>query len=116
MTGMAALLAGSHASIAGSQIGDFVKAAMATQIGNDRDSAARKHGRMFGGYGYLIRTKNATLPGTAWASGWGGPRTGWYYSSDRMVLVLSPAERRGCRMCMSLPRTGLPSKLRPEPD
>ena len=29
--------------------GDFVKAAMAKQIGNDRNPAARKHGRMFGG-------------------------------------------------------------------
>ena len=33
--------------------GDFVKAAMAKQIGNDRNPAARKHGRMFGGYGYF---------------------------------------------------------------
>ena len=86
---MAALLARSRASIMESKIGDFVKAGMPTQIGNDHNSAARKHGRMYGGYGYLNRTKNTTMPGTAWTSGWGGPRTGRNYSSDRMVVVFS---------------------------
>ena len=51
---MAAFFAHSRASIMESKIGDFVKAAMPTQIGNDRNSAARKHRRMYGGNGYLI--------------------------------------------------------------
>ena len=72
--------------------GDFVKAAMVKQIGNDRNPAARKHGRMFGGYGYLIWTENVTAPDTAWASGWGGQRIGWNYRNDRMLVVFSSRE------------------------
>lgn len=72
--------------------GDFVKAAMVKQIGNDRNPAARKHGRMFGGYGYLIWTENITAPDTAWASGWGGQRIGWNYRNDRMLVVFSSRE------------------------
>ena len=65
---------------------------MAKQISNDRNPAARKHGRMFGGYGYLLWTENTTAPGTACATGWGGQRIGWNYGNDRMVVVFSSRE------------------------
>lgn len=72
--------------------GDFVRAAMSTQIENAGTPATRKSGRLFGGYGYLIWTDNGIAPDTAWASGHGGQRIGWHKDSDRMVIVFSNAE------------------------
>ena len=72
--------------------GDFVRAAMSTQIENAGTPATRKSGKQFGGYGYLIWTDNAFAPDTAWALGHGGQRIGWHKNSDRMVVVFSNAE------------------------
>jgi CubicO group peptidase (beta-lactamase class C family) len=72
--------------------GDFVRAAMSTQIENAGTLATRKSGKQFGGYGYLVWTDNALAPDTAWALGHGGQRIGWHKNSDRMVVVFSNAE------------------------
>lgn len=72
--------------------GDFVRAAMSTQIETAGTPATRKSGKQFGGYGYLIWTDNAFAPDTAWALGHGGQRIGWHKNSERMVVVFSNAE------------------------
>lgn len=72
--------------------GDFVRAAMSTQIENAGTPATRKSGKQYGGYGYLIWTDNAIAPDTAWSLGHGGQRIGWHKNSDRMVVVFSNAE------------------------
>jgi CubicO group peptidase (beta-lactamase class C family) len=72
--------------------GDYVRAAMNTQIGNPGTTKTRKSGGLFDGYGYLVWTDNTLAPNTAWASGYGGQRLGWDKGSDRMILVFSNVE------------------------
>ena len=72
--------------------GDFVRTATNTQIPNSSSPAARKTGKLFGGYGYFTWTGNTIAPNTAWASGWGGQRISWHKDSDRMVVVFSNVE------------------------
>lgn len=74
--------------------GDYVRAAMTMQISNAGNTASRKFGKLFGGYGYLIWTENDVAPKTAWASGWGGQRIGWSTErgNDRMVVTFSNTE------------------------
>jgi CubicO group peptidase (beta-lactamase class C family) len=74
--------------------GDYVRAAISTQIKNGNGPADRKFGKLFGGYGYLIWTDNSMAPNTAWASGWGGQRIGWSTDADnqRMIVTFSNVE------------------------
>ena len=74
--------------------GDFVRAATSTQIGNGTSPGTRKTGKLFGGYGYFTWTENSIVPGTAWASGWGGQRIGWSTdpANNRMVIAFSNVE------------------------
>ena len=91
-TGFASRNGWKRSSKAQGCFGDFVRAAMSTQIENAGTPATRKSGKQFGGYGYLIWTDNAFAPDTAWALGHGGQRIGWHKNSDRMVVVFSNAE------------------------
>jgi CubicO group peptidase (beta-lactamase class C family) len=74
--------------------GEYVRAALSTQIKNGNGPADRKFGKLFGGYGYLIWTDNSIAPNPAWASGWGGQRIGWSTdpSNNRMVVTFSNVE------------------------
>jgi len=72
--------------------GDFVRAALATQIRNGNSPADRKHGKLFAGYGYFTWTDNAIAANTTFASGWGGQRISWHRDSERMVVVFSGVE------------------------
>lgn len=72
--------------------GDFVRAALSTQIKNASNPAARKSGRYFDGYGYLTWTENTAAPESAWANGWGGQRIGWHKRSNRIVIAFSNSE------------------------
>lgn len=72
--------------------GDFVRAALSTQIRNGTSPADRKHGQLFAGYGYFTWTENKLAPNTAFASGWGGQRISWHRDSDRMIVVFSGVE------------------------
>lgn len=73
-------------------MGDFVRAALSTQISNKGTSATRKMGKLFGGYGYFVWTDNEMAPKSAWASGWGGQRIGWHRDNARMVVAFSNVE------------------------
>lgn len=74
--------------------GDFVRAALSTQISNGSSPATRKMGKLFAGYGYFTWTENSIVPNTAWASGWGGQRIGWSAdpANPRMLITFSNAE------------------------
>lgn len=74
--------------------GDYVRAALSTQIKNGNGPADRKFGRLFAGYGYFVWTDNSIAPKTAWASGWGGQRIGWSTDAgnQRMIVVFSNVE------------------------
>jgi CubicO group peptidase (beta-lactamase class C family) len=72
--------------------GDYVRAAMTTQISNPGTAKTRKFGGLFDGYGYLTWTDNVIAPNTAWAVGYGGQRIGWDKGSDRMTVVFSNVE------------------------
>jgi CubicO group peptidase (beta-lactamase class C family) len=72
--------------------GNYLRAAMSTQIGNSGTPATRKFGKLFGGYGYLIWTENTIAPNSMWASGWGGQRISWNKENDRMLVVFSNTE------------------------
>jgi CubicO group peptidase (beta-lactamase class C family) len=73
-------------------MGDFVRAALSPQISNRGTVATRKHGRLFGSYGYFTWTDNEMAPRSAWASGWGGQRIGWHRDNARMVITFSSVE------------------------
>jgi hypothetical protein len=74
--------------------GDYVRAALTTQISNGSSPNTRKMGKLFAGYGYFTWTENSIAPNTAWASGWGGQRIGWNTdpSNNRMVITFSNVE------------------------
>jgi CubicO group peptidase (beta-lactamase class C family) len=74
--------------------GDYVRAALSTQIKNGNGPADRKFGKLFGGYAYFVWTDNSIAPNTAWASGWGGQRIGWNTdpANNRMVITFSNVE------------------------
>jgi hypothetical protein len=72
--------------------GDYVRAALSTQINNGSSPSTRKMGKLFAGYGYFTWTDNQIAPKTAWASGWGGQRISWHHDSDRMVVTFSNVE------------------------
>lgn len=72
--------------------GDYVRAALNTQISNGSSPSTRKMGKLFAGYGFFTWTENSIAPNTAWASGWGGQRIGWNYRNDRMLVVFSSRE------------------------
>jgi len=74
--------------------GDYVRAALSTQISNGSNPASRKMGKLFAGYGYFTWTENSIAPNTAWASGWGGQRIGWSTdtANNRMVITFSNVE------------------------
>lgn len=71
--------------------GDYVRAAMTTQITNG-PASTRKSGKLFGGYGYLMWTENDGAPNTVWAVGWGGQRISWSTKNDRMLVLFSSRE------------------------
>jgi CubicO group peptidase (beta-lactamase class C family) len=74
--------------------GDFVRAAMRTQITNPGTPASRKFGASFNGYGYFMWADNATAPESVWALGYGGQRIGWSNATNnnRMIVVFSNVE------------------------
>jgi CubicO group peptidase (beta-lactamase class C family) len=74
--------------------GDYVRAALSTQISNGSNPRTRKMGKLFAGYGYFAWTENSIAPNTAWASGWGGQRIGWNTdpANNRIVITFSNVE------------------------
>ncbi|HPZ56152.1 MAG TPA: serine hydrolase domain-containing protein [Ottowia sp.] len=74
--------------------GDYVRAALSTQISNGTSPNTRKMGKLFAGYGYFTWTENSIAPNTAWASGWGGQRIGWNTdpANNRMLITFSNIE------------------------
>lgn len=81
-----------QASKASGCFGDFVRAALTTEIPNIGNSGTRKMGKLFAGFGYFTWTQNEIAPDTTWASGWGGQRIGWHLKSDRTVITFSNVE------------------------
>ena len=74
--------------------GDYVRAALSTQISNGSNPSTRKMGKLFAGYGYFTWTENSIVPNTSWAAGWGGQRIGWNSdpTNNRMVITFSNVE------------------------
>lgn len=69
-------------------LSDFVRAASHTKIEN----VAKKQGKSFDGYGYLIWTENEFYPDSYWAVGYGGQRIGWNYKNDKVLIAFSNVE------------------------
>jgi hypothetical protein len=71
--------------------GDYVRAALSTQISNDSNPRTRKTGKLFAGYGYFAWTENSIAPNSAWAYGWGGQLIGWNTdpANNRIVITFS---------------------------
>ena len=72
--------------------GDYVRAALSTQIRNSGTVQTRKFGALFAGYGYYIWTENQIAANTAWFVGYGGQRIGIDLKSERMIVVFSNLE------------------------
>jgi hypothetical protein len=75
--------------------GDYVRAAMSTQIALPGTPGNPKPGELptqpvgYTGYGYLTWTDNRIALNTAGAMGGGGQTISWHKDSDRMVVVFS---------------------------
>ncbi len=72
--------------------GDYVRAALSTQIRNSGTVQTRKFGALFAGYGYYVWTENQIAANTAWFVGYGGQRIGIDLKSDRLMVVFSNLE------------------------
>lgn len=72
--------------------GDYVRAALTTQIQNAGTVKTRKFGALFAGYGYYVWTGNQIAANTAWFVGYGGQRIGIDLKSERMIVVFSNLE------------------------
>lgn len=69
-------------------LSNFVRAASHTKIKN----VAKKQGKTFDGYGYLIWTENTIFHDSFWAVGYGGQRIGWNYNNDKILIAFSNVE------------------------
>ena len=77
--------------------GDYVRAAMKTQISNE-PRGQRRSGHAYDGYGYYMWTENTIAPNTVWSLGLGGQVIGWNLSSDRIIVAFSNSESSSAKV------------------